>query len=684
MTYESVGCSDNKYSDTHYILTQDDINAVNLPVNDDSVHRTEETEPNEFENKVEALGQPVGPIAVNYLNFVQKADETKTSTNNSKFIHDIRSAVPENLVHPSTSVAPCPVSHAENMPYVYNIGYVSQILPRTNEKVDSTKDFSDKELYGTPAVSFDGSGKILAENPQLDTIASSGPRYSPKSTVSGTNFHDIFSYGNHALGELGKSQSTKSDIWLPVTYNYKSTPLLPPAYLHFPKTHLVSSADYRSGNFSLSAVSGKHCDWSPQLLLSTNDNQGSHISGVTSPVSEMTSSATELLRSGLEVETPINIVDVDDDVIILGPESSPKQSSGTKTKEACTNDPKNMTKKCNYKTPMVPEKRFSPRLKNKQTTVKKIEGNDPKFPKLNTTNKRCVQVSFKPRKRICSSDRVNTFLDPISDSIVVSSESTNLSSFVTQTRQTTNNKPTESVYSEGCNSSLHGIYESDLKVKVRCGWSPFESDNTCGLLDNNEVVVNELCRDNHGDLRPKSSVAITSPNKSEKDIRRTISTSGDNSGFVFSTSVGASVSDAVSDDLSLTNNETNVVADHRSQNTQELDGFCNDFSGTQERDAVDNNSSEVKTNLDDNGICKMQNFGADDDSSENSDDPQVVQRLRRLAANARERRRMDALNVAFDRLREVLPQCAAHDKLSKYDTLQMALTYIATLREFLP
>ncbi|KAA0192265.1 hypothetical protein HAZT_HAZT006500 [Hyalella azteca] len=107
-------------------------------------------------------------------------------------------------------------------------------------------------------------------------------------------------------------------------------------------------------------------------------------------------------------------------------------------------------------------------------------------------------------------------------------------------------------------------------------------------------------------------------------------------------------------------------------------------SRTQERDAVDNNSSEVKTNLDDNGICKMQNFGADDDSSENSDDPQVVQRLRRLAANARERRRMDALNVAFDRLREVLPQCAAHDKLSKYDTLQMALTYIATLREFLP
>ncbi|XP_050436340.1 protein atonal-like [Adelges cooleyi] len=56
---------------------------------------------------------------------------------------------------------------------------------------------------------------------------------------------------------------------------------------------------------------------------------------------------------------------------------------------------------------------------------------------------------------------------------------------------------------------------------------------------------------------------------------------------------------------------------------------------------------------------------------------------RRLAANARERRRMNNLNEAFDRLREVVPAADAERKLSKFETLQMAQTYIATLHELL-
>ena len=60
-----------------------------------------------------------------------------------------------------------------------------------------------------------------------------------------------------------------------------------------------------------------------------------------------------------------------------------------------------------------------------------------------------------------------------------------------------------------------------------------------------------------------------------------------------------------------------------------------------------------------------------------------IRRKRRLAANARERRRMDNLNRAFDRLRTVLPQISEDRKLSKYDTLQMAQTYITTLAELL-
>jgi len=60
-----------------------------------------------------------------------------------------------------------------------------------------------------------------------------------------------------------------------------------------------------------------------------------------------------------------------------------------------------------------------------------------------------------------------------------------------------------------------------------------------------------------------------------------------------------------------------------------------------------------------------------------------AQKRRRLAANARERRRMLGLNVAFDRLRSVIPNPESDKKLSKSETLQMAQIYIATLSELL-
>ncbi|KAI4897520.1 hypothetical protein NFI96_015912 [Prochilodus magdalenae] len=59
------------------------------------------------------------------------------------------------------------------------------------------------------------------------------------------------------------------------------------------------------------------------------------------------------------------------------------------------------------------------------------------------------------------------------------------------------------------------------------------------------------------------------------------------------------------------------------------------------------------------------------------------QRHRRVAANARERRRMHGLNRAFDKLRSVIPSLENEKKLSKYDTLQMAQIYIAELSELL-
>ena len=56
---------------------------------------------------------------------------------------------------------------------------------------------------------------------------------------------------------------------------------------------------------------------------------------------------------------------------------------------------------------------------------------------------------------------------------------------------------------------------------------------------------------------------------------------------------------------------------------------------------------------------------------------------RRLAANARERRRMNSLNDAFEKLREVVPALGSDRKLSKFETLQLAQTYINALHELL-
>ncbi|CAG2161796.1 unnamed protein product [Oppiella nova] len=61
----------------------------------------------------------------------------------------------------------------------------------------------------------------------------------------------------------------------------------------------------------------------------------------------------------------------------------------------------------------------------------------------------------------------------------------------------------------------------------------------------------------------------------------------------------------------------------------------------------------------------------------------VVVKKRRLAANARERKRMHSLNIAFDKLREVVPGIGGDSKLSKYETLQMAQHYIMALNELL-
>lgn len=81
----------------------------------------------------------------------------------------------------------------------------------------------------------------------------------------------------------------------------------------------------------------------------------------------------------------------------------------------------------------------------------------------------------------------------------------------------------------------------------------------------------------------------------------------------------------------------------------------------------------------------MDDKGEDKDSSRlcGKEVNPTVMKKRRLAANARERRRMQNLNKAFDRLRTVLPSLGNDRQLSKYETLQMAQTYINALNDLL-
>lgn len=53
----------------------------------------------------------------------------------------------------------------------------------------------------------------------------------------------------------------------------------------------------------------------------------------------------------------------------------------------------------------------------------------------------------------------------------------------------------------------------------------------------------------------------------------------------------------------------------------------------------------------------------------------------RRAANVRERRRMFSLNEAFDQLREIVPIFAYEKKLSRIETLRLAIIYIAFMTE---
>ncbi|KAK7124251.1 hypothetical protein R3I94_018574 [Phoxinus phoxinus] len=61
----------------------------------------------------------------------------------------------------------------------------------------------------------------------------------------------------------------------------------------------------------------------------------------------------------------------------------------------------------------------------------------------------------------------------------------------------------------------------------------------------------------------------------------------------------------------------------------------------------------------------------------------VISTVQRRAANVRERKRMFSLNEAFERLRGKVPTFAYEKRLSRIETLRLAIIYIAFMTDIL-
>ena len=77
--------------------------------------------------------------------------------------------------------------------------------------------------------------------------------------------------------------------------------------------------------------------------------------------------------------------------------------------------------------------------------------------------------------------------------------------------------------------------------------------------------------------------------------------------------------------------------------------------------------------------------GSDDDSEQGGSRKhhKNAHPLQRYAANERERSRMRVLSKAFSKLKTTLPWVPSDTKLSKLDTLRLASSYIAHLKQIL-
>nr|XP_057903365.1 fer3-like protein [Doryrhamphus excisus] len=61
----------------------------------------------------------------------------------------------------------------------------------------------------------------------------------------------------------------------------------------------------------------------------------------------------------------------------------------------------------------------------------------------------------------------------------------------------------------------------------------------------------------------------------------------------------------------------------------------------------------------------------------------IITMVQRQAANVRERKRMFSLNEAFDALRKKVPTFAYEKRLSRIETLRLAIVYISFMKDLL-
>lgn len=79
------------------------------------------------------------------------------------------------------------------------------------------------------------------------------------------------------------------------------------------------------------------------------------------------------------------------------------------------------------------------------------------------------------------------------------------------------------------------------------------------------------------------------------------------------------------------------------------------------------------------GSCSSDGDSVQSDADNQDPVARNHSKVKRIAANSRERKRMHTVNSAFDQLRDLVPTYPSNRKLSKIDTLRLACTYIQDL-----